>query len=261
MIAAVIPAKNEGDTIGAVLDNLKVLPIDCIIPVLNGCTDHTLLTLTRHPLRHKLSIIRYPQPLGIDVPRAIGAIYAKKLGAQAVLFIDGDMIGHLSPCCARLIDDILAGWDLTLTNCYPYAGYRSCIARQVLDRREHLNRLLGVFPKLGLATPSHGPHCVSKRLLGTVAAESFAIPPLMLAQAVKNNLRIKVAAALPADEWSSAQRGNRHNSLIAETIIGDCLQAEHDFLAQPLTRSDGHRCYLGYHPQRNFTAIALAKQK
>ena len=41
----------------------------------------------------------------------------------------------------------------------------------------------------------------------------------------------------------------------AETIIGDCLQAEEYFRGQPMTRSDGHHCYLGYHRQRNLAAI------
>ena len=42
MIAAVIPAKNEGETIAEVLEQLKRLPLDRIIAVLNGCTDDTL---------------------------------------------------------------------------------------------------------------------------------------------------------------------------------------------------------------------------
>ena len=256
MIAAVIPAKNESDTIGMVLEQLKCLPIDRIIPVLNGCTDETLEVLAHHPLRHRLDILQYAEPLGIDVPRAVGALYARRLGARAVLFIDGDMTGRLSGCCARLLAQVAAGYDLTLTNCYPYMGYRSHVAKQVLDQRERLNRVLGVFTQLGLATPSHGPHCVSRRLLDTVEAESLAVPPLMLAQAVQKGLRIKVAATLEADQWSSAQRGGRHNSMIAETIIGDCLQAEEYFRGQPMTRSDGHHRYLGYHRQRNLTAIA-----
>ena len=255
MIAAVIPAKNEGETIAEVLEQLKRLPLDRIIAVLNGCTDDTLEVLARHPLRHRLDILQYAEPLGIDVPRAVGALYARRLGARAVLFIDGDMTGQLSGCCARLLAQIMNGYDLTLTNCYPYMGYRSCVAKQVLDQRERLNRVLGVFTQLGLATPSHGPHCVSRKLLETVDVKSLAVPPLMLAQAVEKGLRIKVAATLEADRWASAQRGTRHNSLIAETIIGDCLAAEQYFCHQPMTRSDGQRCYLGYHRQRNLAIL------
>ena len=255
MRIAVIPAKNEGDTIGAVLDQLKCLPLERIIPVLNGCTDNTLEVLARHPLRHRLDILQYEEPLGIDVPRAVGALYARRLGARAVLFIDGDMTGQLSACCARLLAQVAAGYDLTLTNCYPYMGYRSHVAKQVLERRERLNRVLGVFQQLGLATPSHGPHCVSRRLLETVEPESLAVPPLMLAEAVQKGLRIKVAATLEADKWASAQRGGRHNGLIAETIIGDCLQAEQYFCGLPMTRCDGRHRYLGYHRQRKLSAI------
>ena len=96
---------------------------------------------------------------------------------------------------------------------------------------------------------------LSRKLLETVDVKSLAVPPLMLAQAVEKGLRIKVAATLEADRWASAQRGNRHNSLIAETIIGDCLAAEQYFCHQPMTRSDGQRCYLGYHRQRNLAIL------
>lgn len=251
MIAVVIPAKNEANNIGSTLDNLRYLPIDLIIPVLNGCTDHTKQILQKHGLNKKMRLLEFKEPLGIDVPRAVGAFYAYQLGARAVLFIDGDIQGDLSSNLCQLIKAVTnEGGDLALSNCYPYIGYRSMVAKEVVRYREQLNRTLGVFARLGLATPSHGPHCVSKQLLETIDIRSLAIPPMVLALAVEKGLSIQVATSLTDDLWHSQQRGDKHNGLIAETIIGDCIQARQYFLKQPIDRIDQGKAYLGYHKDR-----------
>lgn len=248
MIAAVIPAYNEEKNIQSVLDNLAHLfSLDIIIPVLNGCSDNTRTVVLAHPLASRLALIEYPLPLGIDVPRSWGALCALKLGADAVLFVDGDLQGDFSACLQALICETLYhGCDLALTNCYPYVGFRSDTARNVLQYRETLNRKLGLFPAIGLATPSHGPHCVSRHLLCTIGTDCFAVPPLMLAKAARADLDIRVAARLSANQWKSAERGDIHNQKIADTIIGDCIEAMQYINGQPMTREKNGVQYLGY---------------
>lgn len=256
MIMAVIPLMNEAENIASLLNFLATLPIDEIVPVLNGCTDESKEIITKHHYFSRCHLLEYTMALGIDVPRAIGAKYAQSKNARCVLFIDGDLKGQLWDCCYRLLKETANGnCDLALTNCYPYMGYRSKVAEEVLFYRERLNRTINVFTDLGLATPSHGPHCVSRRLLTTLPAECFAIPPLMMAQAVKAGLKIKVAAALDGQNWSSASRGDKHNQKIAETIIGDALQAENYFKHLPLSRKDNGKLYMGYHQRRRFDLI------
>ncbi len=213
MIAAVIPAYNEEDSIGHVLDALAHLfTLDTVIPVLNGCTDHT-----------------------------------RQVVAQAVLFVDGDFRGDFSSCLQDLLCAVVhKDCDLALTNCYPYIGYRSETAKAVLYYREQLNRKLGLFSSVGLATPSHGPHCVSRRLLETVGFDCLSTPPLMLAKAAESHLNIRVAARLDDTQWTSAQRGDLHNQKIADTIIGDCIAARQYFCHQPITREENGIVYLGY---------------
>ena len=162
MNAAVIPACNEEAGITNVLDNLARLnAVDVIIPVLNGCTDPTRQRALAHATASKLALIEYPLPLGIDVPRSWGAACALKLQADAVLFVDGDLQGDFADCLRELLQEVNQhDCDLALTNCYPYIGYRSETAKLVTRYREQLNRKLGLFPTIGLATPSHGPHCV-----------------------------------------------------------------------------------------------------
>ncbi|MBE6112065.1 MAG: glycosyltransferase [Peptococcaceae bacterium] len=255
MLAAVIPAYNEEENIQAVLDNLaQLFSLDVVIPVLNGCTDNTRNVVLAHPLVSRLALIEYPLPLGIDVPRSWGAECALKLGADAVLFTDGDLQGDYASCLQDLICETLyRNCDLALTNCYPYIGFRSETARLVLHYREKLNRRLKLFPFIGLATPSHGPHCVSRRLLSTLGTECLSIPPLMLAKAAEAKLNIRVGARLTASQWFSAQRGDMHNQKIADTIIGDCIEALQYVNRQPVTREENGVRYLGYRTPNRYT--------
>lgn len=251
-LAAVIPAFNEETGILSVLDNLSQLPaLNLLIPVLNGCTDHTRQNILQHPYvksgQIKLAMIEYPLPLGIDIPRSWGADCALKYNADAVLFVDGDLEGTYALCLQQLLNEVTnIGCDLALTNCYPYIDYRSQIAKMVLHYREKLNRTLNLFGSIGLATPSHGPHCVSRRLIETIGTDCFSIPPLMLAKASQAKLNISVAAKLDNDQWHSARRGDCHNEKIADTIIGDCIAALEYLSGTAITRSDNGIVYLGY---------------
>lgn len=248
MIAAVIPAYNEEKNIQSVLNNLAHLfSLDIIIPVLNGCTDNTREIVLTHPLAARTALIDYPLPLGIDVPRSWGALCALKFGADTVLFVDGDLQGDYSACLQNLIcETAYHKCDLALTNCYPYIGFRSETAKKVLQYREKLNRKLGIFPSVGLATPSHGPHCVSRHLLNTIGTDCLSVPPLMLAKAAQAHLNIRVAARLSINQWKSAERGDVHNQKIADTIIGDCIEAMQYLNGQPVTREEKGIKYMGY---------------
>jgi len=256
MISIVIPSRNEADRISETLDNCKYLPVDVIITIVNGCIDTTKDKIQQHFLNNKIQIIEFSEPLGIDVPRAIGAAYAYKLGSHAVLFLDGDMTGNLSLQLNRLIDAVIhKKIDMALTNCYPYIYNRPFMAKTVLSYRERLNRRLGVFSELGLASPSHGPHAVSKKLLEKVPWKALAIPPLSLAIAVQHNLSVKVATSIPHNLLLSPLRNNEHSRYIAETIIGDCLEALRFLEDLPPSRQEDSIFYLGYHPKRRFDIL------
>ncbi|MDK2822267.1 MAG: hypothetical protein PWQ67_19 [Clostridia bacterium] len=256
MISIVIPVKNEEESISKTLDNCSDLPANYIITVLNGCTDASKKIIENHPLKTKIHLIEFSQPLGIDVPRAIGAAYAYKLNSQVVLFLDGDMQGKIATHLYELITAVYQeNTDMALTNCYPYISIRSTMASTVLNYREKLNRRLGVFADLGLASPSHGPHAVSRILLEKVPWRFLAIPPLSLAMAVINNLNIKVATSLPHSLLFSQARNETHSTLIAETIIGDCLEALNYLEGLPPLREEKGIHYLGYHPERKFDVL------
>ncbi|TGE34065.1 glycosyltransferase [Desulfosporosinus sp. Sb-LF] len=254
MFAAVIPAKNEEKSILAVLTTILRLPVHYIILVLNGCTDQTfeLASSIQDPRIH---ILYFSESLGIDIPRAIGALYARYLGVDGILFVDGDMSGDIYQNLIHLITSIESGVDVALTNCYPYIPHRQKLANLVLKFRAKLNRELDLFKVLGLATPTHGPHALSQRALHILPIDAIAIPPLTLFWAKKSDLAIKVATSIPHEAMRSPTKHRRHARLIAETIIGDCLMGLALAQNSPPTRSLGKHELLGYHPERRLDLL------
>lgn len=257
LVAAVIPAKNEAGNIGKVLRNTRGWAPDITIVVVNGCTDNTLEEVITFcsPNTH---IIEFDEPLGIDVPRAVGAKYAYDLGADILVFIDGDMSGCFTSTIQQLIEGIKTGSDLAMVNCYPYITRRLPLTEQMLYFRKLLNQELGLLGTLGAASTSHGPHAVSRRLLSRVGFLPLATPPVELAMAKEHGMVIKVHAAIPHIMLSSQIRPNSHSKLVAETIIGDCVEAIHLARGEKRSRIWEGVEYQGYNPQRRWDLLNIA---
>lgn len=255
MFAVVIPAQNEEKSILAVLATVLRLPLTYIIVVINGCTDRTLELIGTIP-DPRIHIIHFVEPLGIDIPRAIGALYARFLDAKGVIFVDGDMSGDIFINLQELLAGLESGMDIALTNCYPYITHRAKLVNLVLKFRARLNRELDLFKTLGLATPTHGPHALSAQALAVIPAEAIAVPPTTLVWAKKNGLTIRVATSIRHDALHSPRKHRRHARLIAETIIGDCIMGLNLVQDLPPSRSLGKHKLLGYHPERRFDLLA-----
>lgn len=254
MFDAVIPAQNEEKSILATLTTVLRLPLERIILVINGCQDRTLDLVTTIP-DPRLHILYFEEALGIDIPRAIGAIYARSLNTQGILFLDGDMSGNILENLQHLLKALESGTDVALTNCYPYITHRTILANMVLKLRSCLNRDLNLLKTLGLATPTHGPHALSGKALAVIPPESLAIPPLILVSAKKAGLKIQVATSIPHEALHSPRKHRRHARLIAETIMGDCAMAINTAKGLPANRSLGKHPLPGYHRQRRFDLL------
>lgn len=254
MLAAVVPAKNESAKIMVVLEMLLALPVDIIIPVINGSTDQTLETIVDRSLA-KTHILYFPEALGVDVPRAAGAFYAFNLGANSVLFIDGDMAGALESDIIELSEAVRKGTDMALAECYPQSFVSWPMPNEMLKFRRLLNQKLGIFAEVGLSSPSHGPHAVSRRLLKSVPLKELAIPPVSLALAVAAGLTVKQATYIPHMQLDSTIRDSSHADAITETIIGDCLEALCIVEGKARSRFWGKKEYMGYHGRRRFDIL------
>jgi glycosyltransferase involved in cell wall biosynthesis len=254
MLALVIPAKDESHRLIFLLNRLLSRQgLGNIIVILNGTTDDTAAEICH--LAHRLSIFHYKEALGYDIPRIVGAYYAYQAGATGVIFIDGDMVGDFIDNLLDIRQELEDGTDLVLTNCYPFITKRHPLASKGIHFRLLLNRAIGLYHKIGIASPSHGLVGVSRRFLETVPLPELAIPPVSLALAKKKNLTIKVGTAINHLDLGSKIRTSDHAKLIADTIIGDCLEAICVFKGLPRSRTYRCKDYQGYHPFRRFDLI------
>ncbi|HHY03669.1 MAG TPA: glycosyltransferase [Thermoanaerobacterales bacterium] len=263
MNIAVVPARNEQGRIGKVVTLLCETKIEKVIVVVNGSFDNTMREI-KSLKRSNVEILYFKQTLGIDIPRSIGAYAAFKQGADSVVFVDGDMIGDILALVNDLVFAIISnGIDLAMTNCYPdiYMPYGNELTEQILTFRALLNMSLGIYRKVGVATPSHGPHAVSRRLLEHVDFRDFAVPPVVLAFAVKHGFSVDVAGNLHQNKLGSKIKNYSHAKKIADTIIGDTLEALYYFNDKPRSRKYLYREFLGYNPGRRFDILEKILKK
>jgi len=255
MFVAVIPACNEAKAIDTVLQSLLSCDLQKIILVANGCTDLTE-EISQHSMsKDRLEILSFHEPLGLDIPRAVGAAYAQKYHPQGIVFLDGDMTGKITSTIRHLLKGIKKGLDLALTNCYPTYTQRSDLAATVLKYRQEVNKRLGLFSKIGHATPSHGPHALSAKLLSEIPLKALAVPPLVLAYAAQHGFRVGVSANISHELLGSKLRSDEHAQNIANTIIGDCLQALSYLDNSTSILSSADSCNSAYRKARRFDLL------
>lgn len=255
MISAIIPLKNEAGRATILLQNLALLPIDHIILILNGCCDATAYETISLKMPN-LHFFYFRESLGIDIPRAIGAKAALALGSDAALFIDGDMIGTFNKNLLELIDAVtVKKIDLALTDCYPTPVRNIGRCNPAFRWRLKLNQELSLDQKINIASPSHGPHAVSKKFLTTVPMHEIAIPPVALAIAKRQRLQIGIGTTIPHAYLGSAAKDARHTARIIDTIVGDCIEAIAANKGEARSRCWQGKLYLGYHQERRFDIL------
>lgn len=107
MIAVVIPALDEADNVGDVVDGLRDERADLVIVVDNGSTDSTADVAQRHGA----TVVTEPIA-GYGRACAAGTAHAVREGADVVVYIDGDQSSR--PDELRLLLDPIARGDADL---------------------------------------------------------------------------------------------------------------------------------------------------
>ncbi len=246
-IWAVIPARNEGQRIYKAIESASQAGADEILVIDNGSADDTKQIARDHP--HGPRVLSFSQALGPDIPRAVGAQVAISRGANIVLFLDGDMTGDLAECLKKLIWAVTRQEAMALTNPFPYGPPTQGLAGEVCRFRLLLNRTVG-WAHLGASIMSHGPSAVSRRLLLTVGFRTLGHPPVAMACAARSELGASVVWNMSHEALGGAGRDRVHAQRMAETIIGDCIQAIHTYNRVRPQRSWRGTFYDGYDSQR-----------
>lgn len=247
---SVIPAQNEERTIAHVIANCLAAGSTRVIVVCNGTSDGTLGIVQNYPDK-RVAAYWEPEPLGIDVPRAIGALIAYTEGADAIMFCDGDLSGNLAGHLSSLFASIAWEYHVSLTDCYPRGLPYGGMAGRVIQSRLDLNRVIG-RQDLGAAVMSHGPSCISRRFMDCLPCQALAIPPLAQALAVKEGLNVRIGASLAHGLLGSRERQGDHPDKIADLIIGDCILAKSVFDGCLPARCENRRPYIGLDSKRRW---------
>lgn len=101
--ASIIPAYNEQETLGGVLEVLQRVPaVDEIIVVSDGSTDRTAEVARSRGVR----LVELPENRGKGAAMRAGL---EATGAGAVLFLDADLIGLTTGHVQALLEPVLAG--------------------------------------------------------------------------------------------------------------------------------------------------------
>lgn len=260
MITAIVPVHNEETRVGTVLSRLLCLDtINKVFVILNGSNQSTReeVAAVYEKSKGKLTLVSFREPLGIDVPRAVGANLAYTYGAQYALFVDGDLVGEITKELSQFVMNTTKHkLDLALMNCYPNLPHEDVFHEPIFYFRRLLNRELGLYHSIQIATPSHGPHMISRRMLSRVPWSDYGVPPTLLTHAIRHKLIVDIAGEIPHSCLGSSLKNRTHSELIVDTIAGDCLEALCLAHHIPRTRTFAGRIYLGYHGLRRFDLLA-----
>ena len=216
--SAVISVSNEERTLPAVLTELRKLPLQEIIVVLNGCTDGSFAAIKRD---HRVSLFSFPQRLGHDVSRALGGAVAT---GDIILFSDGDMALPAEDLAVFLIAVDL-GVDIALNNLTPYLPSMFSAQDDVTHCKSFLNRAL-CRSDLRANSMTAVPHALSRRAISTIGTAALIVPPKAQALALVRGLKVSAPHSVNVFRTNRIRSGNTgEGNAVAGLILGDHMEA------------------------------------
>nr|WP_148932876.1 glycosyltransferase family 2 protein [Paenibacillus methanolicus] len=215
-VSVVIPVMNERRHIaGVIREAFRVHPDTEVIVVANGSTDGSAEIARRMGAK----VLNYPQPLGHDVGRAIGAELAR---GEACLFLDGDMIipsAQLKPFVQAVLQ---GGVDVALND---YSGPTDKMqVHSVVLAKHALNTMLN-RPDLAGTSLTAIPHALSRKALETIGTQALSVPPLAHAKAVRLGMRVVPVHRVNVGKMNLPRRERERVAPLERLIMGDHLEA------------------------------------
>lgn len=267
---AVIPAQNCEHSIGNVLRQLYKANVQRCVVVANGCTDQTVQKARDVALRLQtdIDICVFPDALGHDVPRAVGAIHALRQRHlwDGLVFVDGDWLGAFGN---NLADYLQTVEQQMLDAAWPMVKQDQVVRRGSVESRSWRpdlfiwkQALQKHAPDLAAASPSQAPLWVSRRVLAVISPLMLAQPGLWMAACVhvrqlKNtNSSLRLGSIDSDSRWFGNPTGSKeHQTMLIETLVGDAIEGVCRLNSQPLGRTFQGREWDGYHRNRNLKAL------
>lgn len=215
--SAILCASNEEHTLPLVIAQLKRLPLDEIIVILNGCHDDSYNKIEQD---ERIIIVHYKERLGHDVGRSIGA---KLATGNILLFVDGDLTLKAEQLALFMIA-VNNGIDVALNDLSPFLP-KFVFQDQVTRMKSFLNITLG-RGDLGASSLTAVPHAISRKALSEVGVTSLMVPPKAQALAMMKNLTVANVASVDVVKGNRMREGNvGQGNAVARLIIGDHVEA------------------------------------
>ncbi|WP_232436758.1 glycosyltransferase family 2 protein [Paenibacillus senegalimassiliensis] len=245
-VTAIVTASNEEKTLPAVLAELRKLPLREIIIVLNGCEDGSFAAVDQDPRITRLS---FPQRLGHDVGRAVGASVAS---GDILLFTDGDICVPAEELAAFILA-VDRGEDLVLNDLTPYlpafAGQD-----EVTRCKVFLNHALG-RPDLRANSLTAVPHAMSRRAVQAVGTAALLVPPKAQAMVLARGLAASAPVSVDVIRSNRVRSGNSGaGNAVAQMIIGDHVEALGEVM-----KTEGVRLSFATLPRNELAKVRNAK--
>jgi hypothetical protein len=234
-VCAVVPAQNEEESIQNVYRQIHRAGITACVTVVNGSTDKTeKLAQELAPLyfRQHREIV-FPDALGPDVPRAIGAyaVLREFPDIEWVVLVDGDWKGSFGPDLEQCVDHARTHkLDVQfVTFRHPTEQQMLSVQTQRPDETIWRSITERHAPSLFGSAPSYAPMVVSRTALCRVSPYWLHHPgrwfTYVLWRFLANDLSVGVF-----DNWDVRSCGNQtrnrlHNQNMQKTIFGDALEA------------------------------------
>lgn len=215
VVSVVIPVVNERKTIAGVIRQAFAVHRDTeVIVVANGTTDGTAQVAESLGAR----VLHFPEPLGHDVGRSLGAREAK---GRIVLFTDGDIVipaREMMP----LVKAVENGVDIALNS---YLGPTDKMNVHGVVLAKHALNIALSRPELKGASMTTIPHAVSRKALEAIGWEHLAIPPKAQAIGICRGLDVRAVHYIEVGRTNPKRRRRQGNDPLEGLIVGDHLEA------------------------------------
>jgi hypothetical protein len=255
---AIVPARNVEKSIANTLRQLNRAGIHKTLVICNGCTDGTMREIqkTIPNLSMKVESLEITVPLGHDVPRAYGAIYAyRKKACTHLLFIDGDWSGSFGPMLesfakeffARKLDIMWTSFEKQIDCAHGY------MAPWISARQE-------IPPELVHANPSAVPLAVSISTFTFLSPYWLHHPGKWFAYAIQlsaKGLHLGVNTLWDRRLTGHVLQDYSHNHKMKETLLGDAAEGSCILASKPFSRVYAGKAHFGFHNHRR-TDLLLA---